>query len=277
MTSRSPSMGMSKRNSRVRASIASSRSVSKSKRSVAKPASFSASATSRLRRLCRLLPLPWAKTTMPVASGGTARKPCSTPPRMGIVMSSSRVRAMPDIPSDLRRRSLRDVGPDATRRDIAGEHVHPPCHAGRVVVRHAGRLLDIVQRVDAAIDGDIEGRIGAAMLPDVFQHRPDVVRRHVLVFPDREDAVPPCRAAEGRLVRPETGDPDREARLLPWRGQEAGVVDGVVLAAVRERLAGPKTRHDIERLVEHRAMTFCVGIFAKRAVLAPAVATDAHP
>ena len=43
----------------------SSSAVSRSNSSVPSPASFSTPATYRLRGLCRLLPLPWAKTTMP--------------------------------------------------------------------------------------------------------------------------------------------------------------------------------------------------------------------
>lgn len=72
---------MSKRNSPVRASWASSSPVSKSKSSVPVPASWSARATAWLRGLCRLLPLPCANSTTPTARVGTHHSPARvTPP-----------------------------------------------------------------------------------------------------------------------------------------------------------------------------------------------------
>ena len=42
---------------------------------VANPAAWSCRATERLRGLCRLLPLPWANNTIPLAPSGTSRSP----------------------------------------------------------------------------------------------------------------------------------------------------------------------------------------------------------
>jgi hypothetical protein len=61
---------MSKRNARVRRSIASSSGVNKSNSRVAKPADWRTLATERLPGLCRLLPLPWAKMTTASAPAG---------------------------------------------------------------------------------------------------------------------------------------------------------------------------------------------------------------
>lgn len=77
---RCASSGMSKRSSRVWLSTRSSSAVSRSKSSVAKPASFNSRATQRLRQLCRLLPLPCAKSTSPRAAAGTLRSPFRTTP-----------------------------------------------------------------------------------------------------------------------------------------------------------------------------------------------------
>ncbi len=51
--------------------------------SVARPSRSSARATNRLRGLCRLLPLPCANTTRPVAPGGIVRSPGSACRPMG--------------------------------------------------------------------------------------------------------------------------------------------------------------------------------------------------
>ena len=74
---------MSKTLARSRASS----SVSRSKRSVARPASFRTSATRALRGLERLLPLPCANTTIPSPSAGATSDPGSTAPSAGITTS----------------------------------------------------------------------------------------------------------------------------------------------------------------------------------------------
>ena len=62
---------MSKTRERLRSSSAPSRS----KRSVPRPASLRTEATKRFRGLCRLLPLPWANTTIPLSASGTVNCP----------------------------------------------------------------------------------------------------------------------------------------------------------------------------------------------------------
>ncbi|EPJ42512.1 putative phosphoribosyl transferase [Streptomyces afghaniensis 772] len=84
-TSRRPSSGMSKRSSAVRTSSRSSSSVSRSIRRVPSPAVRRPAATSRLRGLCRELPLPWANSTTARAAGGTVRSPVSVAPPAGTV------------------------------------------------------------------------------------------------------------------------------------------------------------------------------------------------
>src|SRR5256885_1633279 len=70
---------MSNRKARVRSSSRSSAGVSRSKRSVPRPAACRATATCLLRELCRELPLPCAKTTTPRPPGGTTRSPSMAP------------------------------------------------------------------------------------------------------------------------------------------------------------------------------------------------------
>src|SRR5438270_2942846 len=76
---------MSKRNSAVRRSPTSSWRVRRSIRSVARPARTRISATNLLRGLCRLLPLPWAKTTIAPAPTGIRRSPSSSAAPAGTV------------------------------------------------------------------------------------------------------------------------------------------------------------------------------------------------
>ena len=68
---------------------------------------------------------------------------------------------------------------------------------------------------------------------------------------EREDAVPAGGAAHRALGRPAAGDPHRDTGALDRRGQEGGLLDGVVLAVVGERLAAPQPGEDVQRLVEH--------------------------
>src|SRR5882672_10122753 len=63
--------------SKTLARLRSSAGVSKSNRTVASPVSFRTSATYRLRGLCLLLPLPCAKTTIPVDCFGIMRCPAT--------------------------------------------------------------------------------------------------------------------------------------------------------------------------------------------------------
>src|ERR1700730_1669366 len=76
-TSLSASRSMSKRSCAVRASTTSSCSVSRSINRVASFASLSTRATYRWRGLCRLLPLPWAKSTIARDSSVRVRLPSS--------------------------------------------------------------------------------------------------------------------------------------------------------------------------------------------------------
>src|SRR5918997_3543298 len=75
---------MSNRRAPVRASICSSSTVSRSARTVARPARWSSSATARLRGLWRPLPLPWANSTTPSAGSGTTMSASSMTPAVGI-------------------------------------------------------------------------------------------------------------------------------------------------------------------------------------------------
>ncbi len=68
----------SSRTSNTLARRSASSGVSKSACSVPRPAWFNAAATNRLPGLHRLLPLPWAKMTTPVARSGMARCPASS-------------------------------------------------------------------------------------------------------------------------------------------------------------------------------------------------------
>jgi hypothetical protein len=72
-TTRSPSMSILNRYSRVRWSTDSSSGISKSSRSVANAADSRAPATARFQRLKRSLPLPCANTTSPLGPSGTCR------------------------------------------------------------------------------------------------------------------------------------------------------------------------------------------------------------
>src|SRR5437762_282028 len=89
--SREASNPMLKRNSAVRSSTRSSASVSRSKSSVAIPASCSTPATNRLRGLRRLDPEPCAKSTKPRGSGGALRSPCSVIFPIGMLTARSLV------------------------------------------------------------------------------------------------------------------------------------------------------------------------------------------
>src|ERR1700693_405401 len=100
---RSARRPMSKRRCAVSRSTASSSAVRRSIRSVPSPRRTSSPATERLRGLTRLLPLPWAKSTMPVAPSGRTRLPSTvTPPaatRTSFSSFSIAVRLMGSLPS----------------------------------------------------------------------------------------------------------------------------------------------------------------------------------
>ena len=72
------SRAASSRTSDTLARRSASSGVSKPACSVPRPAWFNAPATNRLQGLRRLLPLPWAKMTAPVARSGMARCPASS-------------------------------------------------------------------------------------------------------------------------------------------------------------------------------------------------------
>jgi len=76
-TRRDARSGMSNRCCAVYRSTASSSIVRRSSRSVANPATCNDWATARLRVLLRLLPLPWAKITIPCAPSGMVRSASS--------------------------------------------------------------------------------------------------------------------------------------------------------------------------------------------------------
>src|SRR6185312_4192394 len=77
--------------SKTLARLCSSAGVSKSNRTVASPVSFRTSATYRLRGLCLLLPLPCAKTTIPVDCFGIVRCPATDTGPATTSTSSSRI------------------------------------------------------------------------------------------------------------------------------------------------------------------------------------------
>src|SRR5438105_1296497 len=98
------SSAMSKRNARVRSSSRSSAGVRRSKRSVPRPPSWRAAATSLLRELWRELPLPCAKHTTPRAFAGTTRSPS-----IGPLSTERRMAAPADELADLGVRHRREV------------------------------------------------------------------------------------------------------------------------------------------------------------------------
>ena len=106
---------MSKRILNVDCSLISSASVKRSMRSVPKPCSLSARATDWFRGLCRLLPEPWAKRTMPCRGlEGSSSSPFNLTPPAGIDTSD-----LSAWPTDRRERPIRLVPMDCHRD-------HPP-------------------------------------------------------------------------------------------------------------------------------------------------------
>ena len=114
-TTRLASSGMSKRNSAVMTSTRSSGSVSRSSIRVPSCARCRAAATTPLRALWRLLPLPCAKTTRPAASAGRLRSPLSMSPAASIRTGSGTTNALHRHQMDLRpastAKSMRDLVP----------------------------------------------------------------------------------------------------------------------------------------------------------------------
>ena len=87
----------------------------------------------RFRGLSRLLPLPWAKSTIPWASAGTCRSPSNSTPPMGMVTSRSSVPsrggiggltvALAEQRGDLVVRCLLEIAvPEADGHEVRGRH-----------------------------------------------------------------------------------------------------------------------------------------------------------
>src|SRR6185436_10369810 len=83
-----------------------------------------------------------------------------------------------------------------------------------------------------------------------------------------EETLVPRRPADRLGPAVVARDPYRNPRPLDRPRQEAHAVDGVVLAAVVHRFAGPGGRQDLERLVEHARAAAIVELLAGHRVLA---------
>src|SRR5438445_775911 len=146
---------MSKRSSPVRASTRSSSALSRSMRSVPSPACCNSAAAKRLRGLWRLLPLPCAKRTTPVASRGTESVPSRSSPSTGTATAVSvsaacmLVRAREEV-LDLGVRRLREARVPRAERE---KRFRRPC-ADNLVRVLAQRLARFGRR-DGNSDDDL--------------------------------------------------------------------------------------------------------------------------
>ena len=147
-TSRSASRSMSKRSRPVCSSSDSSAGVRRSTSSVARPPSFRARATARLRGLWRLLPLPCANITMPADRGATVRFPSRRTPAAGTrTRTPSFVRFMRiPVPGRARRRPRSRAGP---WRENARESSPRPSTGSRAPTRRPPKSLRPARSTDA--------------------------------------------------------------------------------------------------------------------------------
>jgi hypothetical protein len=84
----------------------------------------------------------------------------------------------------------------------------------------------------------VDGRDGLSEFVDVLEV-------------DREETIAASRSSHWLDVAGERCRPHRYARTLHGPRQELNVIDEVVPAAMVDRLAGPGSQKDLERLVEH--------------------------
>src|SRR5215470_3573066 len=107
----------------------SSSAVSRSNSSVPSPAVARTSATKRLRGLRRLLPLPWAKTTIPGPPPGVDRCPASRAGPAGITTSPPQGAAAgpgTDPPARGEGTPRADEGPPASGNEPPAAGAEPP-------------------------------------------------------------------------------------------------------------------------------------------------------
>src|SRR5207249_9612488 len=80
----------------------------------------------------------------------------------------------------------------------------------------------------------------------------------------REHAIPSRGALERSATGPPAGHPDRDPRMLNRCRTKRRLFNSIVPAPVRERLARPQARDDVERLVDLLASHPRVRILAER-------------
>src|SRR5258706_5398645 len=138
-TRRAASIGMSKRRCAVTRSSRSSSGVSKSKSNVPIPAAFKTEATSRLRGLWRLLPLPCANSTKASPAPTVVRMPSRTQPGAAMRISAEDMRASGG------GRELRSNLVAQRPRICRSEEREEPCDRELGGHRWRARLLEVVR------------------------------------------------------------------------------------------------------------------------------------
>ena len=160
---RRPSIATSKRCSPVCSSASASGGVRRSSSNVPKPAASSVAATNRLRRLKRLLPLPWANTTSPAAMAGTRRSASSSMPVPAGMRTARSMAGTVTTVLQLNAASARRCRPRTT-----------PCARRRACTARLGWHLAESYRRRAQIAGR---RQGGPRRPLARQSRPRPARR----------------------------------------------------------------------------------------------------
>src|SRR6476469_2653873 len=137
----------------------------------------------------------------------------------------------------------RTVDRRAHRRRVAHRHVlNGP---GRAGVRERGEPFALaVAAARACADGDVVGALAGrgADRADVFGSEFAAVRSV------EGGAVPARRPRRGAAMGIAAADPDRDPRFLDGHRDERDGFDLEALALMRERLAGPEPRDDLQAL-----------------------------
>jgi hypothetical protein len=124
---------------------------------------------------------------------------------------------------------------------------------------------------------DVEGFCRRAVFAKGVEHAHRVCDLFGRFEVDGEVTVKACRTTQGRRVAGETRNPNGDGRLN-WSWKEGDVVDGVVPAAVADRLSTPRRWEDSQRLVEHLGAHSSVEFIAGLAeLIAEAVIPEAGP
>ena len=199
-----------------------------------------------------------APTAAPISPG------CSSPTRVG---SAGGLPGRPGPASMTPRMSSSQSRGTARRLD-------QPRDALGFVVGGAGR------GVRNHPHGDVEGRVGLALLAHDGEHLAHVVGRDRLdaafAEADRRHAVAPRGAPQGTAVGPDDSHPHRDARRLHRSGEERGPVDGQVPALEREALTRPEAEQHLETLVEALGAHAVVGRLAEGTELGIGWLAQAH-